>query len=164
MIPLPPRLYAYLGTGLLIAALVAGLVITRGTLDRTKATHAAELSAIRERTAQVYADAAGKALAQERLQTDRARKSADDYAKANTTLSARYDGLWKQFTPVGAVRPARLPSPSEAAAGASARPCSDGLWGLPLETAVALMFEADKNTLQLQELIRWHRAQEDITR
>lgn len=156
----PIRLYAYLGTGLLIAALLVALMLTRGTLARTKSSHAVELSAIRERTASVYAKAAAAALIKERQQTETARKSADDYAKANTALSARYDGLWKQFTPAGAVRPARLPSPAEAAAGASARPCSDGLWGLPLETAVTLMFEADKNTLQLQELIRWHRVQE----
>lgn len=119
MIPAPYRLYAALGVGALIVALVAGLLFTRARLDAEKQGRLADRQAVA--TAQAEARAADLQhardveAAQTRIKEEvtrdlegklaAARAAADDYARRlrNQAAQGGGDRADMSFTPATAV-------------------------------------------------------------
>jgi hypothetical protein len=151
-----PRLYAALGTGLLIAALVVALVVTRARLASVRTAHAAELSAIRERIAEAKAADLAHARAVEAAQSETNRKVSDAYQADLATLRARLERL-RTSTAQGGGGTASVPSLPVA-------PCRSDAAPSGYTVSPELMFEAEANTLQLTALQAWVKAQEDIAR
>jgi hypothetical protein len=135
---------------------VVALVVTRGTLQRVKASHAAELSAIRERTAEAKAADMAHARAVEVAQSETNRKVTHAYQADLAALRGRLERLRASTAQSGGDRTSVSVVP--------VAPC--GLNGPASGYTVSpeLMFEAEANTLQLTALQAWVKAQEEIAR
>jgi hypothetical protein len=140
----------------IILALFAGLMLTRARLASVRATHAAELSAIRERTAEAKAADMAHARAVEAAQSETNRKVTNAYQADLAALRGRLERL-RTSTAQGGGGATSVPSLPVA-------PCRSDAGPSGYTVSPELMFEAEANTLQLTALQAWVKAQEELAR
>lgn len=154
------RNWKLIAGGVVLLGLVVALLLTRGTLDRTKATLAAERSA-HTTTVANYRKAAAEAEASDKAnawrvateQKDITDAVVEDYQGQLAAVRARYERLLAQApaNPGSGTGPAvpRVPAPAGGTDAAAAQA------GLPAADALI----ASEQALQLQALQSWARQQ-----